>query len=204
MLSSKQIQYIETLYTFYNTNLFEGKLPEVIFSFSRDSKMSGMFLPEKFKIENKIVHELVINPDSFLPDSIDCHQMIVHEMCHVWQYQFGTPGKRGYHNQEFENIMRKVGLQTSDSGATDGNKTGYRMSDYILPDGLFAKIYIGGNLPSLEAEQMEPVKTEKPKTNTGTRIKYSCSCSNIWGKAHLQVSCNTCKQSFVKVTDYKY
>lgn len=204
MISSKQIQYLENIFNYYNEKLFENKLPEVVLSFSRDPKMSGMFLPGKWGNENKTVHELVINSDFFKPTEMEFHQMIVHEMCHLFQFEFGTPGKRGYHNLEFQEIMNRVGLQTSDSGTPEGFKTGYKMADYPIESGSFLQAFQNiSNVYPVDFS-IEPKTEIKPKTNQGSRTKYSCSCSNIWGKDNLQVSCNSCKQSFVKVKGYDY
>lgn len=37
------------------------------------------------------------------------------------------------------------------------------------------------------------------KTKSGKRIKYSCGCSNIWGKNGLQIKCNLCNQDFIQI-----
>lgn len=46
----------------------------------------------------------------------DILSTLLHEMVHHWQYRFGTPGRRGYHNIEFAAKMLEVGLHASDTG----------------------------------------------------------------------------------------
>jgi hypothetical protein len=41
---------------------------------------------------------------------------LVHEMVHVWQETYGNPSRRGYHNRQWAEKMREVGLQPSSTG----------------------------------------------------------------------------------------
>ncbi len=200
-----QIKYIETIFKFYNKKLFAGKLPDVIISFNRDSRMSGEFLPNKWQNKDeKPIHELSINPEFFQPYDIEFHQTIVHEMCHLYQHEFGQPGKSGYHNKEFSGIMKDVGLICSDSGTPGGLPTGRRMADYPEVDGLFVKAF--QKLQESRFKILEqPIKKEKIKKGSGNRVKYSCQCgNNIWGKSGLKIQCKICKSDFERGKIYEY
>ena len=191
-----QIQFLENLYNFYNRELFENKLPDVVISFSRDSNVSGVFLPEKWQSNNNPIHEISINPDYFEANSIDFHQTIVHEMCHIYQFENGTPGKNGYHNKEFSEIMFSIGLQTSDSGTENGNPTGYKMSDYIIEDGSFVSAFKKIQEHGYTIPSVKPIRSRK-KHFGGVRSKYTCKCGyNIWGKSGLKIMCKNCKSDF--------
>ena len=39
--------------------------------------------------------------------------------------------------------------------------------------------------------------TKNRNKKNGIRIKYSCSCSNIWGKPNLNINCNKCHKPFI-------
>jgi hypothetical protein len=199
MLSTQQIKYLENLFTFYNQELFSNKLPDIIFVMSRDKKMSGEFSSDQWKDQaGKTIHEITINPDYFDAYNIDFHQTLVHEMCHLYQYEFGTPGKSGYHNLEFSKIMENVGLQTSDSGTPDGLRTGRRMSDFFLEDGLFINAFKKIQETSFEIPKYRAERTVKKRFG-GVRSKYTCNCgTNIWGKSGLKISCRNCEGIFIE------
>lgn len=64
-------------------------------------------------------------------------QTLVHEMVHLWQYHFGKPGRRGYHNKEWANKMESIGLMPSSTGQPGGKRTGDKMADYIIEGSVF-------------------------------------------------------------------
>jgi hypothetical protein len=62
-------------------------------------------------------------------------------MVHVWQAVFGKPSKGGYHNRQWAEQMKAIGLQPSATGVPGGKETGPQVSHYILADGRFARAY---------------------------------------------------------------
>ncbi len=64
-------------------------------------------------------------------------QTLVHEMCHLWQFHFGKPGRARYHNQEWADKMESIGLMPSSTGQPGGAKTGDCMADYAMANGRF-------------------------------------------------------------------
>lgn len=162
--------------------------------------MSGMFQPEKWKSKDgQMIHELTVNPDYIEPYDIEFHQTIVHEMCHLYQYLFGKPGRSGYHNLEFAEIMKNIGLQTSDTGTPDGFKTGKRMYDYVIDNGPFEKAFQKLQETRFKTLEISAVKKDKVQKSgaDGKRSKYTCSCGcNVWGKAGLQIVCKKCNFDF--------
>ncbi len=46
--------------------------------------------------------EIAMNPSYFgVVPLLEILQTLVHEMAHAWQFHFGEPGRRGYHNKEW-------------------------------------------------------------------------------------------------------
>ena len=96
-----EYQGFQKAYDFFNRELFDGSLPQVLVTLQRHANTRGYFSPERFhgRIDQSAVHELALNPDSFT-DRTD--EMILstltHEMVHVWQETCGNPSRRGYHN----------------------------------------------------------------------------------------------------------
>ena len=216
--TSEQYQYLQKIYRFYNTELFLGELPEVLITFSRNNGASGLFQANKWKDKDeKMVHEIAINPESIKERfDVDFHQTLVHEMCHLWQYEFGKPSRSGYHNKEWANKMIEVGLMPTATGSPGGATVGQNMSDYFMEDGKFVLAYKKlqeNNYMPLEpnnehlyqkeisedgAVVFTPITAEtKGKKNKSNRLKYSCKCgNNIWGKPNLELYCNVCESHF--------
>lgn len=66
---------------------------------------------------------------------------VVHELSHQYQKEYGKPGRGRYHNQEFAEIMRKVGLICPETGEPRGKQTGDRMTHYVDPEGMYAAAF---------------------------------------------------------------
>jgi hypothetical protein len=82
--------------------------------------------------------EVALNPDWFTGRTDrEIVSTLVHEMVHAWQYAFGKPSRRGYHNKQWAVRMKEVGLYPSSTGAVGGRETGQRVSHYILDGGAF-------------------------------------------------------------------
>ena len=130
---------LQQAYSHFNQCLFENKLPECLITLQRKKGVYGYFCKERFK-NNKgnFVDEIALNPSAFLVGGfIEIMQTLVHEMCHLWQFHFGVPGRGNYHNKEWATMMESIGLMPSSTGKTGGKKTGDRMSDYPISEGEF-------------------------------------------------------------------
>lgn len=136
-------QALEKAYEHFNRELFTGQLPEVIFTFQRKSGVMGYFSPERWGNANgETRNEIAINP-SFLASSrlIEICQTLVHEMAHCWQYQFGKPSRKGYHNLQWARKMMALGLMPSSTGEPGGEPVGHAMGDYIIEGGPFIQSF---------------------------------------------------------------
>jgi SprT-like family len=171
-------------------------LPDVFITYQRRANSAGYFAPDRFssRTEKSAQHELALNPDGFIGRSDQqIVQTLCHEMTHVWQQACGAPAARGYHNREWADKMKSIGLQPSSTGMVGGKEVGQHMSDYIIPDGPFVRSYeqlakTGWRLNLQSAPHSNPTKAPKLKT------KFSCeSCGqNAWGKPELKIICKPC------------
>ena len=123
----------------FNAQLFSNRLPAVIITMQRLNKTMGYFSKDRWSdAKGNTTHEIAINPAYFASHKlIEILQTIVHEQCHLWQEEFGTPSRRTYHNKEWADKMESLGLMPSDTGAPGGKRTGQHMGDYPIPGGAF-------------------------------------------------------------------
>lgn len=133
------IEAVKTAYDHFNRDLFKGQLPNVVFNFQRQQRVMGYASIGRWVNERKqYVDELGINPDYFAKyPVIEIFQTLCHEMTHIWQAHYGTPGRRGYHNRQFGNKLTQIGLLPSSTGKPGGRTVGEHMLDYVLADGPF-------------------------------------------------------------------
>lgn len=170
--------------------------------------------------------ELALNPEMFLRfPLIEIGQTIVHEMCHAWQFHYGNPSYRAYHNKEWADKMIQVGLMPTDTGLQGGKITGFKMDDYPIQGGEFLKVSeelmnnevfaglyyennpaifqnIDENLPLFDQIKdlvAADLATPKPRPKK-SKVKYSCDCSNVWGKPNLEIHCNACGEDMLEAT----
>ncbi len=130
---------LQQAYDHFNTVLFDSKLPECLITLQREKKTFGYFSAQRFAnaAGNKI-DEIALNPGYFaVVPIIETMQTLVHEMCHLWQFHFGKPGRARYHNQEWADKMESIGLMPSSTGQPGGAKTGDCMADYAMSKGRF-------------------------------------------------------------------
>lgn len=179
---------------------------------------------ERGRAGKKVVHEISINPDFMNREDRDWHSTLVHEMCHLWQEDFGKPSRGGYHNSQWADKMIQVGLMPSDTGEAGGKRTGQSITHYIIPGGKFEQVFNTlsredlQNLrlrykPTLAAVPTRPIRiagsdgdeTEEPEdpdegeSKSGKRKKYTCGCGcNVWGKSGLVLRCGLCDTDFTE------
>lgn len=130
---------LQSAFQWFNSALFDGKLPRCVLTLQRDKRFRGFYSPERFvDIDSNRTDEIALNPSWFaVLDVKVILSVLVHEMTHKYQAHFGKPGRRGYHNRDWAGEMLKRGLMPSDTGLPGGNFTGERMSHYVVPGGPF-------------------------------------------------------------------
>lgn len=129
------------IYNYYNENLFDNELKMPIIVITRKKNVFGYFSFQRWRDSlSRPVDEIALNPQMFTKYPItEICQTIVHEMCHQWQYQYGTPTRSGYHNTEWSQKMQIIGLMPSSTGKPGGTMLGQKMADYPIDDGIFIK-----------------------------------------------------------------
>lgn len=198
--TSAQFTAYMAMYDWFNAQLFAGKLNPVLLNFSRKSKALGFFAPNRWTSRldagtTSTAHEISLNPSHLgARDARATASTLVHEMVHAWQQQTGKPGRGGYHNDAWADLMEGVGLMPSDTAAPGGKRTGDRVSHYIVEGGAFAvafkKMPKGHALPWSSID----IDVSKPKKTTASKLKYTCpECeANAWGKPELNILCGDC------------
>ncbi|MGH1472501.1 MAG: SprT-like domain-containing protein [Cellvibrionaceae bacterium] len=131
----------ENAYAFFNERLFSNTLPPCIITFQRQARLMGYVAFKRWvNIEGKTIDELAINPAYFANYSITTIlQTLCHEMVHIWQEYHGKPSRPGYHNSEWAEKMKQIGLMPSSTGKPGGSAVGNTMSDYVIEGGKFEK-----------------------------------------------------------------
>lgn len=149
---------LQEIFDFFNHKLFAGELPQCLISLQRSKSAAGYFAYSSWENDKgKKIDEIALNPSAFKDrDLRTILSTFVHEMCHLWQSYFGKVGKNGYHNQEWSDKMQIIGLMPSHTGRQGGQKTGYKMSHYVLSGGLYEKSFnelekLGGKMSWVES-----------------------------------------------------
>ena len=165
----------------------------------RKPKMNGYFWAQQFasRIEGETTtDELAMNPDGFIGRSDEqILSTLVHEMVHVWQQAEGKPSRKAYHNQQWAEKMKAVGLHPSSTGAPGGKETGQQMTHYIIQGGPFqkacAKLLKDGFKLNWQSRPDAAGTAAKKKP---TRAKFTCpDCGmNAWAKPEAVLICGAC------------
>jgi predicted SprT family Zn-dependent metalloprotease len=189
---------LQEAYDHFNRELFEGALPDVFITYQRKAHSAGYFSAERFsgRTGKFAKHELALNPDGFISQSDkQICQTLVHEMCHVNQHAFGAPSACGYHNAQWAQMMKAVGLQPSNTGMVGGKETGQHMADYVIPGGPFS-VAFDKLAKSGWRLNLQSAPRPGPRGGVNSKTKFTCSnCGqNAWGKPDLAISCIPCRQ----------
>jgi hypothetical protein len=195
-LEYKAFQYA---YDFFNMALFGDSLPQVLITLHRRAHSKGYFVPERFdgRLDPSAVHELALNPDQFT-DRDDCEILstLVHEQVHVWQQTYGTPSRRGYHNREWADHMKQVGLAPSSTGEPGGKETGQRVNHYIVEGGPYAQAYAHLAATGYVLHWQSKPESVQGRGKTASKTKYTCpDCGlNAWAKPDAHLVCGDCER----------
>jgi hypothetical protein len=189
---------LNNAYDFFNRRLFEGRLPRCLITIQRSKKCYGYFAANRFGAPDgqSVTDEIALNPTHFASRT---HQQtlstLVHEMTHLEQQHFGKPSKGGYHNAEWAEMMRRVGLVPSNTGQPGGKPVGPKMSHYIEANGRFDLACIDlmrdAGFRGLFIDLWDEAKAKK---KAASKTKYTCpDCGfNAWAKPDTSLICGTC------------
>lgn len=217
--TEEQFNALNGAYKYFNRVLFGNKLPNCMLNFSRKKNTHGFLAPERWRRVNSKkhnIHEISLTPTTLYRKPIEIFSTLVHEQVHLWQWEFGSPSRNGYHNKEWAEKMKEIGLIPSDTGKAGGKQTGQAMTHYIENGGRYEKVF--SKMPkkytlpftSLEGDMMrsllkgidgrnEPsAKLKRLRPSSRKKTKYTCpSCKcNVWGKPELNLICGKCNTFF--------
>jgi hypothetical protein len=190
-------------YEHFNKALFDNALPNALITLQRRKGTFGYFVGDKFSNQDgKPADEIALNPLGFGDRPvIDVLATLVHEMVHLWQHHCGSPGRGRYHNREWAEKMKAVGLQPTDTGMEGGKETGESVAHIIVAGGPFeaaakklaAKDFTISwketaatpSFPSAgDGEASSPEKS-------GKRVRYCCPDCDLkaWAKHDAKLVC---------------
>jgi predicted SprT family Zn-dependent metalloprotease len=193
---------LQRAYDFFNVELFESTLPSLLITLHRKRNTLGYFSRQRFQARKAgdRVHELALNPDGFSGRSDEyILSVLVHEMAHAWQETCGKPGRGRYHNCEWGQKMKAIGLHPSNTGEPGGKEIGDQMMHYILPEGRFRQSYRRLETAGfhLHWQSGVPIPAELSKVvrrKLASKTKFTCPtcCQNAWAKADADLICGSC------------
>ncbi len=130
--------FVQAAFDHFNRELYDNELPQCILTFQREKNIFGYFSEDRWEGKAGTRHEIALNPYFFVTHNpLELFQTLVHEMCHLWQHEYGKPSRRSYHNKEWADKMESMGLMPSHTGAPGGKRTGQKMADYPIDGGRF-------------------------------------------------------------------
>lgn len=195
----KQITQYLNAFKLMNGYFFKNSLNIPILSIVRKKGAKGYFRAESFlsKNDENILSEIALNPELFARDDKEILSTLLHEMCHLWQYQFGEPSGGNYHNKEFHKKMLECGLETYDT--LTNKEVGSHVTHRIVIGGKFDQFYkqhIKDDIFLIKTEVRVELKPDVKKNKT----TYNCENCNfkVWGKPGLVIICGECGDQYIE------
>ncbi len=213
---------LQWAFDFFNWTLFDRSLPNCLITLQRRGRTFGYFHHDRFvRDDGTACDEIALNPQHFQArGDVEVLSTLLHEMVHLWQVHHGKPGRGRYHNRQWADKMKILGLQPSDTGKPGGRETGDSMSHYVIADGLFqqtaASMMDQGFVLTWQDKAEEPEtilppggtegdggSSPKPKpSKSGVKVKYSCpTCGlNAWARHEAHLVCGHDRTDMVAET----
>src|SRR5262245_2513382 len=196
-ITQAEYRTFQQAYDFFNRELFDGSLPDVLVTLQRRGNSRGYFSRERFVGRNgqkEAAHELALNPDHFGRTDAEICSTLVHEMCHTWQTAFGVSGRNGYHNKQWAQKMKEVGLFPSDTGEPGGKQTGQRVTHYIIEGGAFALVFANLEATGFQLRWQSRADNKDRQKKADSKTKYTCPIceQNAWAKPDASLICGQC------------
>ena len=191
---------LDEAFNHFNHELFGDRLPACLITLQRKRGARGYFWAEQFKHreDGDRAHEIAMNPESMGRTIPEVLSTLVHEMTHLEQQEFGTPGKGGHHNKEWGELMDRVGLTPTSTGEPGGARTGRKVTHMIVEGGLFdlscqRLIDSGFALPWFTEGA---AAADKAKKKDLSKVKFQCPCceARAWAKLGSRLICGDCNE----------
>lgn len=194
-------------YDALNKSLFKGELPNCLITLQRLSRTYGYFSGDRFSREDDHeTDEIALNPTHFHDrPAQEILATLAHEMVHLWQHHFGKAGRGRYHNKQWAEKMKNIGLQPTDTGEEGGKEIGDKVHHMILPDRHFERcvnklLARGFTITWVEKPRAGPAsnpegggENSEGESKSGKRVKYICThdeCDQkAWAKHDANLIC---------------
>ena len=112
---------------------------------------------------------------------------LLHELLHEWQSLYGKPGRRHYHNREFQQKACLYGLLVDARGHHLGIEAG-RFTILLAQHGVDASV-----LPFPDPD----TPTARRKRRGDSKLKkWTCGCTNVRCAVELAAHCERCGNRF--------
>ena len=117
--TEKQYGAYQYLYDYLNDTLFDGQLPACMLVFSvKKNKTAGYFSSRSWQEKEGVVHEISLNPEYVKEHSLkETLAVLAHQRVH---YENGKASRKGYHNREWAEEMKTIGLMRRSGRERDG------------------------------------------------------------------------------------
>lgn len=197
---------LQQAFDHFNRVLFGGTLPNPLFTYQRRRNTVGYFSPAKFaRADGTKADEIALNPTlcAAMPLPV-LLSFMVHDMVHLWQHRNGAPGRGRYHNREWAEKMKAIGLHPTATGQEGGDETGEAVMHMIVPGGPVAQAadrLLGKGFAIEWREVLSPPDEAKgesgaaapPVPKSGQRVRYCCPECDLkaWAKQEAQLICGT-------------
>jgi hypothetical protein len=181
-------------YDYFNAELFDHSLPNVLVTLQRQAHTKGYFSPERFssRVAEGWADELALNPDTFTGRTDEeILSTLAHEMVHVWQKYHGRQPSGRYHDRQWAAKMKEIGLQPTATGEPGGKETGQSVMHYIIPQGRYAKAYARLAATGFELHWQSAPWSVQAKAKRLSKTKFTCpECGlNAWAKPDAELLC---------------
>lgn len=171
------------LYLFFdllNERFFGASIPTPILSFKR-KRGNGHYVIGRNEIG---VRENINISEEHLSDPLaEVLATLTHEMVHAWQHNYGTPGKRNYHNKACQRKMAEIGIPCNRWGRQLGMTDPF--VSFLREHGVSAEM----RLVQREAKQQTAARSRL--------IRWQCGCMSIWATRDVRAKCLGCGKDFV-------
>ena len=187
---------LEKAFDHFNKALFENRLPPVMFTLTRKRNAHGYFWAEQFANKDDALgqtHEIALNPQTMDRTIEAVLSTLVHEMTHLEQQEYGKPGKDGFHNAAWAELMLRVGLTPTDG---TGKMTGRKITHTIDAGGPF-EVAMADLMP-FDLPYFTKPRAAAEKKKDLSKVKHECGCGNkAWAKYGSSLICGDCNEEMI-------
>jgi hypothetical protein len=134
------VRVFDAAFDFFNQQLFDGLLPAMNIHFSHMTRMTGFYCPGAWLGgEEEDIAEIIMNPAVLQLPVHEALSILVHKMCHYWQFGYGSPSRATNHNREWSQKMLEVGLLADTATQQGVRLPGQRVGHTIRAGGPFER-----------------------------------------------------------------